>query len=213
MSKFERQWSDKEAADVIRRHLAGESNRTIGKAHGRAHTTVARLLATEDMQAVVREQRARDTEAARGRRRRASERAAAEGARPEVVETLKTGKAPRQRGAPKSSADGRLLGWGSFDGLTGGHFRYVAADGSTLGDATEEQWRELPREPFAPTLDARVMTGVGTYAFDPLNVLDIARVADIVASDVHAFSVNEIRATLSQLPQGRTIQFAEDGTE
>lgn len=215
-TKFERQWSPEEAAEVVRRHVAGESNRAIGQALGRAHTTVARLLASEDMQAVVREEKAKVTEAARGRRRRAADSAERHGARPEVVESIKTGKPPtlRRKAKSKDAADGRLLGLASFDSRTFGDLRY--RPNGEVGGKVEERRQEREREldaierKIVPRPLARVVTVLGTYAYDTRSDADTDRVAALVALDHPGYLLADIKATLRSVEPGRTFSFAEE---
>ena len=112
MAKFTRQWSAEQCADVIRRHVAGESARSIARSYDVSPSTITRLLKSPDIAAMVEERRAevaaeakRAEAAVRESERRAAERerkrrsrAAKQGPSPELVKRIPTAGEPKKQG-------------------------------------------------------------------------------------------------------------------
>lgn len=219
-TKFERQWSPEQTADVIRRRVVGESVRSIARGYDVSPSTISRLVRQPDIAALLREEQAKATEAARGRRRRAAAAAEAAGARPEVVESLKSGKPPTQRGAPKTTADGRLLGVFGFSTAADGFEHGRWTPNRVAGGKTQEA-ETTPTELDA--LDRRInpernalstcVTDIGSYGYDRLDTLDLARVADLVVDDRPDLTRNDVLATLTAVEPGRTFRFPPSDDE
>ena len=112
MAKFTRQWSAEQCADVIRRHVAGESARSIARSYDVSPSTITRLLKSPDIAAMVEERRAevaaeaeRAEAAVRESEQRAAERerkrrsrAAKQGPSPELVKRIPTAGEPKKQG-------------------------------------------------------------------------------------------------------------------
>jgi hypothetical protein len=116
VAKFTRQWSAEQCADVIRRHVAGESASRIAQSYDVWPSTITRLLKSPDIAAMVEERRAevaavakraeaalreseaRAAERERKRRSRAAERAAKQGSSGELVERIPTAREPKKQG-------------------------------------------------------------------------------------------------------------------
>ena len=193
------------AASVV---LGQESQRALAARLGLPRSTVQRAIRRSDVQAIIRSLRARSKDAERKRADRAIERAIEHGVEPESARQMH-GKKPRgpRRKTPKSSADGRLLGWGSFN-ATGGEWRYVVNDPEHPGSYDSEQaWRDLPREEFGPNVLACVVHPLGSTAFDPLDDEDRARATVLVHEARPDLRFNDILATLASVPRGRRITF------
>jgi len=115
-TKFARQWSPEQLADIVHRHVAGESARSIARSYDVSPSTITRLLKSPDIAAMVEERRAevaaeakraeaavreseqRAAERERKRRSRAAERAAKQGPSPELVKRIPTAGEPKKQG-------------------------------------------------------------------------------------------------------------------
>jgi hypothetical protein len=233
MSKFKRRWSTEECIDVVRRHVDGESARSIAASYDRSPSTVTRLLRSDDIAPIVSEAKASIDAAAQAREREAADalrreeqrkrdaerkrnelaakRAEEEGRPPETVERIRTSGKRREPAKPKKKGPIlAVLSWPGPAGIKDGEHTtvlYSREGNSNLDSITEKQWRELPREPWPPALDARIVTPIGSYAFDPTDRDDIARVTDIVVQDCPTWPAMEVRSRLSRVPQGCTVTF------
>ena len=115
-TRFARQWSPEQLADIVLRHVAGESARSIARSYDVSPSTITRLLASPDITAMVKERRAevaaeakraeaavreserRAAERERKSRSRAAERAAKQGSSPEMAERFRAAGEPKKQG-------------------------------------------------------------------------------------------------------------------
>lgn len=211
-TKFARRWTAEETADVVARHLAGESHASIGRAHGRSHTTVARLLAAPDIAAVIEEQRsaAQAEERVERERKSARERQARhrEKKTREEMGVAPSGN-PHERPV-RGGADGRVLGVFGLPRPSNPSAPTLTYYSRHERDATisREQWLDLPREPvYEPAV---LVTPIGSYTFDPEDRGDLARIASIAADDLPGISENDLRATLSTIERGRRVRIVPE---
>jgi hypothetical protein len=131
-TRFARQWSPEQLADIVLRHVAGESARSIARSYDVSPSTITRLLASPDITAMVEERRAevaaeaeraeaavreseqRAAERERKSRSRAAERAAKQGSSPEMAERFRAAGEPKKQGV---GSDGSTLVTSKWAGL------------------------------------------------------------------------------------------------
>jgi len=132
-TRFARQWSSEQLADIVLRHVAGESARSIARSYDVSPSTITRLLASPDITAKVEERRAevaaeteraevavreserRHAERERKSRSRAAERAAKQSSSPEIVERFRTAGEPKKQG--RVGSDGSTIVTSKWAGL------------------------------------------------------------------------------------------------
>ena len=211
--RFENTLTDEHMLAIAVNAITGEeSQRDLSARLGISRGSIRHALKKPGMTARLAAERARATEAARGRRRRAADRAEKQGANEATVEAIRKGqpvtnetRTKQPERGPSPFVNGQVFAF-DWNPATNGYenWQVRGRGGDTLDEVT---WREMPREDFAPKLDARVLTPVGSYAYDPLESEDIWRVADIVCDDLPTLRRNDVCETLSRVPAGRTIQF------
>jgi hypothetical protein len=137
-----------------------------------------------------------------------------------VVERVRQHR-ERQREAPTiakqrstGGSDGRILGV-ITGALQGSAQVTVFGARHTLADETEEAWlirRAKEREDSAslPSIaNATVLTATSRLGFDPLDIHDIARVLNLIESEV-ALDEHEIRMRLASTQPGATLSLVAE---
>ncbi len=219
MSKFVRSWSPEATADIIERHIRGESFSAIAREHGCSHTTVSRLLKAPDIQTIISEQRAAAAAAEQEtiRRQKKSERDKRHYARehgyatsPEDLQRKKLTGSPSpgptiaQQRARKDRADGVLLGLFSFrsDGSDARWTPNRAVRGHPTAEATEQELDALEKKLQVNNLSSVVVDAHTSRSFDSLDVSDVSRTADWLSDFRPDLHINNLKATLASVTPG-----------
>lgn len=213
MSKFVRQWTPEQCADIIRRHIAGESIRAIAAEYECAPSTVSRLLRAPDVQAIIEEQKTAAAAEEKVERVRALDREKQARRRTRQAGYAATPADLQEKKRPsKSRADGRLLGYASIDQRTGETrwHKNSLAGGTTTPPPSDQELDALERKLYPERTElAAVVLGEGSRSYDPLDRLDIATCAAWITDLRPDLDDRDVRATLSTIEPGHRITFPE----
>jgi hypothetical protein len=102
-----RKWTDDQVADVVLRHVAGETMRTIGTAVGRDPSVVSRLLRAPDVASLVAQERAAASTAVQAVEAERSAAVSAERRRATSLKSTRKHAAKRAAAAPSGARKGR----------------------------------------------------------------------------------------------------------
>lgn len=206
---------------LITAHVAGRTVRSIATEHGCAASTISRLLKADDIRPIIEEQRTAQAEAERREKAKATDRAksarhasrkAGYATSPADLSRKKaTGSPLPIREQRTSSADGRLLGYASWDSRSGLDWRYhrnTAAGGNTPPPPTDEELDALERKLGVTPLSAVVLDSA-SRSYDPTDREDIARCALWITDLRPDLDDRDVRATLSTIQPGARITFPQ----
>ena len=213
---YARTISNSEAAEIVLAHIRGDSNRIIGKRHGRAHTTISRLLAAPDIAAIVAEERAKivAVEQAQAdvlreaRRRETSRKSSATHRKKQAKKQL---AADRAVSLGKTTADGRILG-AYVSGRKGSpglpdDDGWLVMAGAPSELMSRAAWFAAEREVDPATIRCAANTHIGQYGYLVMDEAELRAAARNVAQDRPDLDIRDILTTLASQPEGARFTF------
>ena len=182
-----RQWTPEEIAEVIRRHLQGESDHKIAAATGRVQSTVSRLRKAPDIAAMIADDRAKIS--------------AAENEQANAVKRERAREQSRQSSAVRRERKAQAqLEPGRSEALRRGN-------GKALSDEDAAELEALVYPERAPL--ARVVLASGSFGYDPRDDAEVVRIARLIADEPELASIDhdDLRTRLASVRNGATFTF------